>query len=111
MRGADLPFNAAVAVATWHQDAMHTGEFCGEDGRLGIIESLGAHPAHAHINAVCPTSVAQRFGYREVCIRKFGVLANDGDLNRRLLGDDLSGELLPTREVWGGCWEAEFAHD
>ena len=90
---------------------MHPGEFCGEHRRLGVIESLGIHPANAHINAVRPPGVAQRFGHREVGIRKFGVLADDGDLNGRLLGDDLGGELLPARKVWGGCWKTEIAHD
>ena len=107
----NLSFNAAVAVAARHQDAVHASQLCGEDGRLGIIESLGIHPADAHIDAVRPTGVAQRLGDREVGIRKFGVLANDGDLHRRLLGNDLGGELLPTREVWGGCWKTELAHD
>ena len=107
----DLPFNAAVAVAAWHQDAVHASEFCGENGGLGIIKSLSVHPTDAHINAVCPAGVAQRFGDREVGIRKFGVLADDGDLNRRLLGNDLRGELLPTRKVWGSGWKTKLAHD
>jgi hypothetical protein len=74
---------------------VHAGEFCGEHRRLGVIDSFGVHPTNAHINAVCPTGVAQRFGDREVGIWKFGVLADDGNFNGRLLGDDLGGKLLP----------------
>ena len=111
MRCADLPFNTAVAVAAWHQDAVHASKFCGEDSRFGVIESLGIHPTDAHIHAVRPSRVAQRFGNREVGIRKFGVLADDGDLNRRLLSNDLGGELLPTREVWRSGGKTKLAHD
>ena len=89
---------------------MHASEFCGENGGLGIIKSLSIHPTNAHINAVCPAGVAQRFGDREVGIRKFGVLADDGDLNRRLLSNDLGGELLPTREVWRSGGKTKLAH-
>ena len=111
MCGTDLSFNAAVAVAAWHQDTVHASEFCGEHRRLGVIESFGVHPTNAYINAMRPTGVAQRFGDRKVGIGKFGVLADDGDLNSRLLGNDLGGELLPARKVWGGCWKAEVTND
>ena len=94
--GSDLSFNATVAVATRYQDAVHAGKFCGEEGGLGVIESLGVHPAKAHIDTMRPTGVTQRFGDREIGIREFGVLADDGDLHCRLLGNNLRGKLLPT---------------
>ena len=58
-----------------------------------------------------PTGVSQRLHHREVRVREFGVLPNNGNLHRRLLRNDLCHELLPLRELRRSGRNAKFADE
>ena len=56
-----------------------------------------------------PTCVPKCFSNGEICVREFGVLAHNCNLNGWLLGNDLRNKLLPLGEIGNGGADSEFA--
>ena len=88
---------------------MSTGELCGYVCSICVVKLLRVHPAHAYVHAVRPTRVPERLSNGEICVREFGVLAHNCNLNGWLLGNDLRNKLLPLGEIGNGGADSEFA--
>src|SRR5204862_5208561 len=96
VRGEDLALDAAMAEAARHQDSRGALE---PAVQVLLRERLAVDPADLRVDAMGPGCVAERLGDAEIRVRQLDVLADEGDLERRLRRLDPLDERAPSGEV------------
>jgi hypothetical protein len=106
--GGDLAFDAALAEAAGHEDAVDLlqggGDLAGLDVFGGDLDDLDGP-------AVGGAAVAQGFVQGFVGVLQFGILADDADLHGAFGMDDGFDHGLPGGELGGGAGHAEMHED
>ena len=74
-RGQHLAFEAAVAEAARHQDAVHALQ----QGHVGALQVLGLDPLQVHPRALAQPAVLEGLAHGLVGVLVVDVLADDGD--------------------------------
>ena len=92
----DLALDPTMAEPAGHEDAGHARQRVGDV--LGS-QLLGIDPAHLGIDAMGPRGMAERLGDRQVGIGQLDVLADEGDLERRLGRLDPLDEGAPAGQI------------
>ena len=102
--GQDLALDAAVAEPAGHQHAGRAGE-----PLLDVVrgQRLAVDPADLRVDAVRPGRVPERLGDREVGVGQLDVLADQGDLERRLGRLDPLDQRAPPVQVGHGIGIAQ----
>ena len=110
VRGQDLALDPAMPEPAGHDDARRAIE----GGVEGVLrERLRVDPADLDVDIVSPAGVLQRLGDGEVGVGKLDVLADEGDLELRLVALDPLHQRPPAREIRCrvGVAEGQLPHD
>ncbi len=92
---ADLAFNAALAEAARHDDAIDIGEGGGDLRLVGGVQAIGLDPADFDARTTLGAGVDQGFLDGEIGVAQLDILADDGDMAGALGGIQPGGPVNP----------------
>ena len=105
--GGDLAFYAAVAEASWYDDAVDVFEYFTEIG-LFFFDGFGVDPADVDLISCLEACMGEGFDDGEVCVVEFDVFADEGDVDGLISGKDAGNHGFPVFHVARAVVKAEF---